>query len=112
MCVLCIDPRIIEHAAFAFSDGNVGAAHTRIYHDLAEFRKVDFEAVLAPLWDATDEGKRRKAAELLIKGTVPASFISKIVSRSRDDQRIGKAMEKYQELRWEREAREFWRIRY
>ncbi len=62
-----------QNLPFVFTDGHARAKVTRFYNDPADFAHLDWEAIRTNSWANTEDDpdrKRRKQAELLVKGTV------------------------------------------
>jgi ssDNA thymidine ADP-ribosyltransferase, DarT len=60
---------------FVFTDGHARTKVTRFYNDVADFAQLDWEVVQSSNWANTEDDpdrKRRKQAEIMIKGLVNA----------------------------------------
>lgn len=80
LCVLRIDPRILDYKRGVISDRNASADYARFYDSKAGLAALDSELVFAEYWTSRDpfEYCRRKSAicaELLIPGRIEASHI-------------------------------------
>ena len=59
--------------SFVFTDGHARTKVTRFYNDPADFAHLDWETIQAVNWNNTEEDpdrKRKKQAELMVKGIV------------------------------------------
>jgi hypothetical protein len=81
LCVLRINPKVIENADEAFvTDGNAASKDTAIWQATEGIEKINASQVFAEYWTHTDEKieqerKRIKCAEVLIYKLVPPRFV-------------------------------------
>lgn len=78
---LHIDPLVLSLPRVVFTDGNAANAATDFFVELDEMNRLDWAVLRAGYWgcqDNEDEHKekmRRRGAEVLVPGCIPASFI-------------------------------------
>lgn len=67
--------------SFVFTDGHAVMEPLRFYNDLAELKRIDWGLMKEHYWNNTEEDpdrKRRRQAEFLVYGEVPARLIKGI----------------------------------
>lgn len=83
---ICIKSEILGEEGVWFSDGNIASLKTKIFCDLDDLRKLDWEKIRASYWYtttpssySTDEARRIKGAEVLVPERVDPCYFEKIV---------------------------------
>ena len=69
---------------FCFTDGNATKSISRFYNSFDDLDKLDWSTIRSTFWTNTDDDYdrvRKKMAEFLVKGHVPASLIRGIIVR-------------------------------
>ncbi len=94
---LCVPFREIESNGlpYVFTDGHAYSKLTSFYQRKEDLGELDWEIILSSEWRNTEDDpdrKRRKQAELLVKGEVPVHCIRHIVVYDRATAKKVKAL--------------------
>jgi hypothetical protein len=94
LCILCINPAILNVDGVIITDGNASSDYSRFEPSPAGLDNIDIDYVFAKYWTSNDyyEGlqrKRRICAEVLVPDNVPVHFIQGIfVSCTETQQKV------------------------
>lgn len=72
-----------KQLAYVFTDGHARTKVTRFYNSEADFDKLDWDTISARQWNNTEEDpdrRRRKQAELMVKGVVPIGCVQYLLT--------------------------------
>lgn len=79
----CPLPRIVEAGCrYFYTDGNAKVEISKVYTDLADLERLDWEAIRSADFRIAEHGKdriRRKQAEFLVHGYVPVGCIAALI---------------------------------
>lgn len=80
LCVLRVEPEVLDLAGVVVTDGNAASKYTRFAAAPAGLRIVDRQLAFAEWWTDPDffrrlEKTRAKSAEVLVPDVVPPSFV-------------------------------------
>lgn len=80
---LHIDPKVLTLPQVVFTDGNARSDATEFYSRLEDLNCLDWAILRARYWKGDDpeqhlENKRRRSAEILVPGLIPASHVQAV----------------------------------
>ena len=87
-CLRCIQEELVVFAInyervmmldqVVFTDGNAASGGTNFYQNIDDLEKLDWDCLNDDWWTNTEDGKRKRAAEVLIPHHLPRGFITRI----------------------------------
>ena len=95
--VVCRISGIIEHCPeWCFTDGHAKNHLTRFYNHTDDLTKLDWDVIRMQYWHDTEDDydrMRRKQAEFLVKGHVPANCICGLIVLTTEQEKRAKAIQ-------------------
>lgn len=94
LCVLCIDPIVLEIDSTIVTDGNAASELTYKSDSIHGLDEIDFVRVFQRNWTSKNniveyhENKRIKCSEVLVNNVIPSKLIKKIYVSNIDDKII------------------------
>ena len=74
LCVIAISLDVLFLKSTVFSDGNIGSNNRKIYKNIEDLKKLDWQCITSKYWTSDDisyrDGKRKISAEVLVKRRV------------------------------------------
>lgn len=87
LVVLYVNRDVLHRPGVIFTDGNAASGKTRFFKDQKDLEQLDWECIAAENWTEFQDGKRRRAAEVLVPHRVPLDWIFKAVVQQASLQR-------------------------
>lgn len=79
--VLYVDRSLLHCPDVIFTDGNAASASTRFFSDPKDLEELDWDCLDAKYWQDFPEGKRKRAAEVLVPHRIALDLVAKAVVR-------------------------------
>ncbi len=81
---ICISTDVLQLPCSVFTDGNARSNDTSFFVNINDFSRLDWEILHSTYWGSHDakehqENKRRRSAEVLIRHSIPMSYINGIL---------------------------------
>lgn len=84
LCYIKVSIKVLDSTRFLFTDGNAAAQDTEFYKSSDEVRLLPWDVLGAQYWTDYFDGRRKKAAEVLIYPKIPPEFIEGIECYSQE----------------------------
>lgn len=78
LCLLEIDPLVLETRQFVFTDRNAAARQARFFNRLNDLDQLPWDVLRARSWCEYPNGRQKRCAEVLVPDVIPARFIRHI----------------------------------
>ena len=79
LAILCIDANVLCLYGTVFTDGNAANAATKFFRDTQHLDQLDWDCINADYWTGYADGKRKRAAEVLVPDMVKLELVRWVV---------------------------------
>lgn len=79
LVVLYVTRDLLHQPGVFFTDGNAASPRTRSFSDPSDLEQLDWNCLDAEFWTDICDGKRKRAAEVLVPDRVPLAMVAKAV---------------------------------
>lgn len=81
LVVLYVDRRLLRQRGVIFTDGNAASDSTRFFSDPKDLEELDWDCLDAEHWTEFPDGRRKRAAEVLVPHPVRLALVVRAVVR-------------------------------
>jgi len=78
LCIIEIDPFVLNEIQFLFTDGNAASRKTRFFNNLKDLKKLDWSVLKSKSWTDREDGKRKMCSEVLVYKKISSIYFKKI----------------------------------
>ena len=75
LVVLYADRSLLHQPGVIYTDGNAASSHTRFFSDPKDLEQLDWDTLDAKYWRDIPDGRRKRAAEVLVPDRVPLDLV-------------------------------------
>ena len=84
IAILCLDSNLLFRKGVLFTDGNAANSETRFFDNIEFIDELDWDCIRASYWHEFEDGRRKRAAKVLVPNSIPFSDIQRIVLRTKE----------------------------
>lgn len=78
ICIIEIDPKVLDDNIFLLTDGNAASATTRFFEKLSDLKYLPWDVLKSESWSDKQDGKRKRCAEVLVYPKIDPQYIKAI----------------------------------
>lgn len=80
--ILCLDRQLLEQSWAFFTDGNAAGDATEFFADPRDLAKLDWDCIQGEYWNDSEDGKRKRCAEILVPHAIPFDEVRRVCVRT------------------------------
>lgn len=82
LVILCLDPQLLEQSSTFFTDGNAAGDATKSFNHPRDLAKLDWDCIHGEYWKDSEDGKRKRCAEILVPDAIPFDEVRRVFVRT------------------------------